>query len=225
MLGYLFLNQFLSLLDNKSYCTFLLAILAISQLTFSGNILESLASGLRDQVAGIFLYSLGGYIQRFNPFNKLRTWVLYLIIAFTYLCIYISSYNHVVGQINKYLADDAKDTFHQSFIAWTDYNMVVFIIAIALFEIFRRIKMANYRVINFLGASTFMIYLLHDNNVNYSIWLKQNWSATLAQNPLKFVAIIGIWSVGIFFFGVVVQALYLGIIRLFNKSKRFMLQG
>ena len=69
VIGGLFLNGFLTKSGEKEYRTFLLVVIGLVSLTWSGGVLEGLAGGLRTLACGVFLYALGGYIKRYNPFG------------------------------------------------------------------------------------------------------------------------------------------------------------
>ncbi len=48
-------------------------------------------------------------------------------------------------------------------------------------------------MINFIGASTFMVYLLHDNELVYKAWCRQNWITLLHENVISFLMVYIIW--------------------------------
>nr|MCR5580600.1 acyltransferase family protein [Pseudobutyrivibrio sp.] len=161
LVAYMFLNKFLAKLDYKKYLSFLLAILAVSQLSWSGSLLDDLASGLRTVMVGVFFYAFGGFIKKYNPFARVRGYVFFLIIALTNLIIGISYHNNVLGKIESYyfnLAEAELDPaamtdmdFIQSIPKFQNYSIVVVILGICLFEIFRRIKLPTIKPINFIA--------------------------------------------------------------------------
>ena len=206
--GALFLNKFLSSLDYKKYSSFLLTLFAFISLSWSGGLADGLASGLRTLLTGIFLYSLGGCISRFDPFKKIRFYVFLLIGIIVYLLIWISSYNLTETNIEKYIRSASQDPFIQSIPGFANHSIVIIILAVCLFEIFRRIHLPQSQVISFLGKSTLMIYLFHDNDFFYEIWNLKDWITTLENSPADFLFQILKWGVYTFSAGVAVYALY-----------------
>ena len=210
LMGFLFLNKFLMSLNSKNYCTFLIIFFALSQFSWTGDMAETLATGVRVLLSGICLYALGGYIRRYNPFEKYRLWLLLLVIALSYVVIYVSCYNNMVQKIEDYLRSGSKGTFYQSFLVWGDYTIVVIILSVAIFEIFRRLKMPDNRVINFFASGTFMVYLLHDNRFAYSIMDMKDWATLLAENPYRFMPELTLWTLAPFVIGELMYVVYLG---------------
>ena len=206
--GFLFLNKFLTSLDYKKYLSFLITLFAFISLSWSGGLAEGLASGLRTLLTGLFLYSLGGFISRFDPFNNIRFYVFFLIGFIVYLLIWISSYNLTETNIEKYIRSASKTPFIQSIPGFANHSIVIIILAVCLFEIFRRVRLPQSRVISFLGKSTFMVYLIHDNGFFYEIWNLRDWITTLGNSPADFLFQIMKWGVYTFSVGVAAYALY-----------------
>ena len=223
LLAFMFLNSFLSKLDRKKYLGFLFTILAISQLGWSGGLLDDLAKGLRTVVIGIFLYALGGYIRKYNPFGKVRGYVLILVIILANSLVGISYYNTTIGKIQSYyynmnLPGAVETDFVQSIPKFDNYSFIVVIIGICLFELFRRIKLPKIRLINWLAQATFMVYLLHDNGFAYSIWGTQDWITLLYTNFYGFVGKLALWTLAVFGVGVVEYLVFKLLIKAFNKT-------
>ena len=195
--GFLFLNKFLTSLDYKKYLSFLITLFAFISLSWSGGLAEGLASGLRTLLTGLFLYSLGGFISRFDPFNNIRFYVFFLIGFIVYLLIWISSYNLTETNIEKYIRSASKTPFIQSIPGFANHSIVIIILAVCLFEIFRRVRLPQSRVISFLGKSTFMVYLIHDNGFFYEIWNLRDWITTLGNSPADFLFQIMKWGVSL----------------------------
>lgn len=192
-----------------------------------GGVLESLAGGLRTLVCGIFLYALGGYIRKFNPFERLRGWILIAIPMMVYSLIYVTYYNVTQRNIRSYLINaalkEAKgenvDDFIQSVFGFGNYEIVPLVLAVVMFEVFRRIHIPNNKVINILGAGTFMTYLIHDNGFWYDIWKERNWIKTLHNTPLIFCWKLIKWSSFIFAVGIATYIAYIGIMKICEKCK------
>ncbi len=225
LLAYLVLNKFLAKLDQHKYLGFLFTILAISQLGWSGTLLDDLASGLRTVVTGIFLYALGGYIKKYNPFEKVRGYVFILVIILTNLLINISYYNTINGKIQSFYYNMGDETltepveFIQSIPKYDNYSIVVLIIGICLFELFRRLQLPSIKVINWLAKPTFMIYLLHDNGFAYSLWETQDWITLLYNDFWGFMYKLATWSLAIFAIGLIAYYVYVLLSKIIVKSK------
>ena len=225
LVAFCFLNRFLATLDRKKYLGFLFTILAISQLGWSGSLLDDLAKGLRTVVIGIFLYALGGYIKKYNPFEKVRGYVFILIIIMTNALVGISYHNTVIGKIQAYyynqdpaVATIAPTDFVQSIPKFDNYSMVVVIMGICVFELFKRLQLPKLRLINMIAQGTFMIYLIHDNAFAYSIWETQDW-VTLLYNDLGGFAIkLSLWTFSVFGVGLVAYCIFVCLITLLKKS-------
>ena len=187
--------------------------------------LENLAGGLRTLMCGVFLYAFGGYIHKYNPFEKIRVCFLMIITVMIYAIIYISYYNYIASSIKSYLINvtlkeargENADDFIQTIIGFGNYEIVPIILAVVLFEIFRRIHIPNNRAINLFGASTFMIYLFHDNAFWYEIWKERNWIEILYNTPFVFCWKLFQWSLFMFVIGIGVYMIYLMLSRIIIK--------
>lgn len=224
LLAFCFLNRFLATLDRKKYLGFLFTILAISQLSWSGSLLDDLAKGLRTVVIGIFLYALGGYIKKYNPFEKLREYVLVLIIVLTNCLIGISYHNTVMGKIQSYYynqttAGAAATEFTQSIPKFDNYSIVVVIIGVCIFELFRRLQLPELKIINTIAKGTFMIYLLHDNGFAYSIWQTQDWITLLYNDFWGFMIKLSLWTAAVFAIGLLAYYVFILLKLLLKKSR------
>ena len=144
------------------------------------------------------MFALGGYIKKYNPFARIRVWVLWGICVIVYVLLYLGYYMSIQTNINKFNANLIRKEEIQEFVKFPNHNLVSLILAIVLFEIFRRLKIPNIKFINRIAASTFMIYLMHDNYFFYMIWDKVNWIKLLKSDITDFM-LIYLRSVGIVF--------------------------
>ena len=207
LIAWLFLNRFLITCSRMEYLSFLLALFAVVEFGWSGKMLESLASGLRTLLTGVFLYALGGFIRRFRPFRRVRAYVLLLTILVMFLFVDISAYNTTILKIGKYFQKGKDDPFIQTISKYPNYSIVVIIIGVCLFELFLRLRVRSSRFLNFLGASTFMVYLIHDNKFFYSLWNLQDWITPLYHRPLLFIGRLFAWVFVIFAMGVLLYTI------------------
>ena len=224
LLAFCFLNRFLSKLDKQKYLGFLFTILAISQLSWSGSLLDDLANGLRTVVIGIFLYSLGGYIKKYNPFERIRGFVFILVILFTNFLIGISYHNTIIGKIQTYYYNQTVSgvtatEFTQSIPKFDNYSIVVVILGVCLFELFRRLPLPELKIINAIARGTFMVYLIHDNGFAYSIWETNDWITLLYNDFWGFMLKLSAWTLAIFGIGLVAYWIYLLLAQIIKSSK------
>ena len=224
LLAFCFLNRFLSKLDKQKYLGFLFTILAISQLSWSGSLLDDLANGLRTVVIGIFLYSLGGYIKKYNPFERIRGFVFILVILFTNFLIGISYHNTIIGKIQTYYYNQTVSgvtatEFTQSIPKFDNYSIVVVILGVCLFELFRRLPLPELKIINAIARGTFMVYLIHDNGFAYSIWETNDWITLLYNDFWGFMLKLSAWTLAIFGIGLVAYWIYLLLSQIIKSSK------
>ena len=218
LLARLFLNRYLEKLERKQYRLFLFALLCMTQFKWIIKLLNGVTGNLVILVTGVFLYSLGGYIRRYQPFARVRTWAIFGVIAGIYALLFLSTYAGVQDRIQDYYREASTDPFIQYIPNVGDNSIVAILLGLSLFELFRRIKMPCCRVINYLGGATFMIYLFHDNSFFYSLWDKQDWITLLCMHPIGFLLRYGIWTVRTFVYGFIAYLGYRLLCRLCRKA-------
>lgn len=214
VLAKVFLNSFLAGLERDKYLMFLMVTFSLVQFKWSREFISSFSDGVEKGLGilltGIFLYSLGGYIRKYNPFDKIKTCTVVAVIICICLLICSIFYAETANEIRNYNPDDG-EIFYQTIHEFGNYSFVPVCLGIAFFELFRRLKTPNSRIINYLGASTFMVYLLHDNGFFYRIWDTQDWITLLYNNPILYVLKYTGWILGTFALGVVVYSLFLSV--------------
>ena len=219
LISYIFLNKYLKKFTKQEYLTFLIILFSLLSFSWTKNLMDSFANGLSILSTGIFLYSLGGYIKKYNPFKDFNVFVFIgiIIIANIFLC--ISFYNTPINNIDNYNLSDSTKKYVYIFPNFENNNYIIIIIAICMFEIFRRIKIKNNRIVNFIGASTFMIYLIHDNAFFYSIWGLTDWITLLYNNPYSFIGKLLLQTLYTFGFGLITYTIYIVIIKIITEIK------
>ena len=213
--GALFFNTFLSKLDYEKYSVFLLALFAFVQFSWSRNIVNALAAELDVLLTGLFLYAIGGFIKRFDPFQDIKNSVFVGMIALLNGFVLLSGYNLTVS----------KRPLVPTVPMYDNNSIVVIVIAICMFELFRRISLPENRLINYLGKATLMIYLLHDNNLFHGFWFRRNWIETLAGSPMMFVFQLLKWASLTFLLGVLAYGMYDLSLKLLSQHKNIFLKG
>ena len=150
-----------------------------------------------------------------------------VFIAGLYTLIYLSYYNVVENSIHSYLqnvtAQQAKgqavDVFLQPFFIFDNFAIIPVGISIVMFEMFRRLKIPNSRIINAVAGGTFMVYLIHDNDFWRCIWREEDWIRILSDNPLGCSYKLCMWTVFVFSVGLLMYFLYLGLGRVCVRFK------
>ena len=206
--GALFFNSFLHKLDYKNYSGFLFILFAFIQFSWSRARINALAPELDIVLIGLFLYALGGFIQRFNPFKYIKTSTLVGVIIIVNALVLLSGYNLMERKIIPYLRESIDKPLIPIIPSYDNTSIVIIVIAICMFELFRRWSLPENKVINYLGKATFMIYLLHDNDLFYGIWNHRNWIATLADSPILFIIHLFKWAAFTFALGVLAYIIY-----------------
>ncbi len=217
----LFINSYLNVLDRASYRNILLIWLGLFSFMWSGKVLDSIGDGLRTIICGLFMFALGGYIKKYNPFNKIRTFTIMSIIMITYGLIILSYINNVNQSINEYVSGNMTESFSQPFIFFDNYGIIPVILAVSIFELFRRLELKNSRIINYLGSGTFMVYLIHDNEFWWNIWKGNDWISLLSDSSISYCMLIVLWALLMFAIGILVYFLYIGASHIGIKCKAF----
>lgn len=207
LLGTLFLNCFLTELSYRQYKVFLVVLLALTQFSFTGGILDTITSG-RTLCMGILLYALGGFVRKFNPFVKISGYLLILVMVVLFVLTALSYYNRTMTRLSEYLQSGSTDPFLPIFPLYLYWSIVPFLMALCLFELFRRIHIGSNRIINFIGASTFMTYLIHNNDCFNTVWDRYNWAGALYNQPVVFVKHLLVCTVLTFLVGIIAYAFY-----------------
>ncbi len=228
LLAYLFLNKYLNKFSKKQYITFLIIIFAITQFVWTNQLVNSISNGITNGLStlliGIFFYSIGGFIKKYNPFKNIKVFPIILIIIIIYSLIFISSYNIITTRIENYLIDPSNG-ISQSLMIFKNTNILTVIISICLFELFSRIKMRNIKFINYIASGTFMVYLIHDNQLFYSLWGIIDWIPILYNNPLKFVGLLLAIALLTFIVGIITYVVYDLLTKLCLKYKSLVLKN
>lgn len=220
VIGKLFLNKFLSGMSRKSYLEFMLIIFVAFSFMWTATILNEIASGLRVCLTGVFLYSLGGYIKKYDPFKNVRGYAIIVSLIIAIGLVVISSYNMRVADIEQFVKSGKQGPYYpvnNGQIANSD--VLVLLVAVLLFELFRRIKIKSKRVINYIASSTFMIYLIHDSDPFRTWWRNMDWAKLLYESPKLLLISLFKWMVITFAIGFAAYILYQFVCFMCSKLK------
>ena len=213
VLAKVFFNGFTAKLTQSQYKSLLLTVLAVSQFTFTASLLENLSQGLRNLSIGVFFFLMGGYIARYNPFKKVKAYTFLLTIAATYAVWLLSQYNSASQAIDEFIKS-GNTKFVRTVQAPGNHGIIAVIIIICLFELFRRLNVPKNSVINFIGQSTLMIYLIHENRFFQMFYKDDSWMEALTTNVLAYCLMWMKWAAIAFAAGLAVYVLY----TLFGKT-------
>ena len=227
VIGAIFLNDSLRKMDRDHYRRLLVVLFLIVSLLFTSKLLENLMDNLNIVAGGIFFYALGGYIRKYNPFEKLRAWVLAAIPVAILALLYLSYYNNTTTKIAQYLEDvgirqlagSGIDTFKQPVFGITDTGIITIVMAVTIFEITRRINIGSIKPINYIARTTFMIYIIHDNEFWYDIWGLTKWVDMFYYTPRIFAVNYLKWIAIMFVIGAASYLLYALTCKACNKLK------
>ncbi len=215
----LFLNKYLKKLTKNKYKAFLLILFTIISISWLANILSGLSDHLHIFVTGIFLYSFGGYIKKYEPFKNIRTPIIILLIFISYLFIWFSYYNVTIGAINKAIINGKTHYLHV-LNDIPNYSFIIIALAVLIFELFKRIKIPNSKIINYIASTTFMIYLVHENDFFRGLYRRVPWVELYSSNMLKFFLLYLEWFAIAFAFGIISYFVYT-LITKFGNTKIF----
>lgn len=219
LLGSIFLDRILSSLDFEKYTAVLIIFFAIFSFGWSGGLIDNIAEGLRRLLSGIFVYSLGGYIRKYDVLNRFYLRTIFIVIILVYALLFVSFYNLTQTNIENYLSKGSEGMFYQTTIVHANHGIVPIILGVSMFELFRRISIPKNKVINFLGKSTLMVYLIHDNQFFYSLWNGTGWVAMLYYNPLLFILKLLQWTLITFLMGLIAYIMYDFSLRILKKYR------
>lgn len=201
-----FFNNFLQKASKNEYATILLIMFALTQLSWTRGIIKGFNKGLLTLFTGLLLFAGGGYIRKYNPFSRIRSSVVILLGISIYLMIFVSVYNMSNTALQKMIWN------HTDFIhpirKFGNSDLIILVAATVWFELFRRIRVPNSKVINFLGQSTLVIYIVHENALFHALWDLTNWQTLFFDVPIVFYAELAKWTIISFLSGVAVYAIY-----------------
>ena len=230
LLIYIF-SPFLNVLINKLNRKKLKKLIIILFIVFSligtliiGNVVPVYGYG-RCILTFILLYFVGAYLRKypieesriFNVYtNKMKKYVfliIYIIIALVIMAFRMTSLNiYSYGRMCNEISD-VLNTLTISFL-----SPLVIIEAISYFLFFKNMTF-NSKIINFIGGTTFGIYLLHEN-----IYIRENLYDWLnigkhANGGIKLIGMIIVLGFIMFITCMIIEIIRKGIYRFFYKRK------
>lgn len=208
LLAAVVLNKYMINAEKIKALTLIVVVFTIVELQWTGNLLYTLSEDLRTLGIGVFYYLMGGYIRKYNPFEKVRGYIFFVVIIVMNIIYGFTVYNITQNEIQNYIWTGSEGTFIQPVYYPADYDIMIVVIVISVFEIFRRLRIPNSKVINYLGASTFTVYLIHENRFFRNIYNNTEIIVLLQNHPFLFCVELVKWTLINFAAGVIVYALF-----------------
>jgi surface polysaccharide O-acyltransferase-like enzyme len=158
-----FLNKFINYCTNKEYKQLLIILTVILSVipTFTNSL-----PGIDNLAWFVFLYLIASYIRKYPHDLFSRTRLCLLI--FTAGCIFIMLSVIILDLLGLKIANFPIDpTFLREM-----NSLPLLFCSISLFLYFKNINIGSNKIINSVSATTFGIYLIHDNNLIRSyLWV------------------------------------------------------
>ena len=217
-LGKYWLCSWLNKLSKEAYAGLLLALAGLFCFQWI-RMLLSFSVVLPILIAGLFMFALGGYIKKFDPFKKVPSAVL--ILAFVLLCAWVMfNYRNVtMNAIAEYAKNELGEAYAPPAVSYSEYHILPILQGLLLFELFRRIRIRGNRVINTLAGASFMVYLVHDVEFIRGIWKQNDFITLLYEQPFLFLLNLLKWAVIIYAAGLLAYACYSALARWIRRYR------
>ena len=199
-----FLNKYISQMNVKEYLSVIMALFAIVSIQYVRNMFKDISEVIPIAATGALMYLIGGFIKLYNPFKKTKTIFILLILVLTNILLYMSYHISVKNLLHR-----SGSSFHQVIYSYEEYAIPCVIIAICLFELFRRMHIPSSRIINYIASSTFIIYLIHDHPLGRNQFYRIKWVKLLyEQNYGKFILMLFVVVLIVFLLGIILNVIY-----------------
>ena len=115
--------------------------------------------GYSDGIFFVYLYLVAAYVKLYpNKFIK-SLWANIVVLFFELMLMYSS----IVIPINKAATHPNLYSFNSAMLQ--EYSILTVLVAITIFNIFLNINLGRVKIVNWIAASTFAVYLIHDNSL------------------------------------------------------------
>lgn len=190
------LNAYIKFSNKRLYLLMVLGFISV----YMGTIQEpSLKTG-KNLALFMFLYVLGDTIRaHMDVLKKIRIYhivAFYLFLNFTIVTLYLITYDHLFGKVLWRLC-------------YPYCSPVLIINATLLFVIFGRIRLKS-RMINYLSASVFTIYIIHHQHyvLYYLIKPAALYVYSIFDTPVTLLLALCILTIGILMVSVFIDKLF-----------------
>lgn len=208
LIGSLFLNKKIAQMDSRTYAGLIVVIFALVSFQWSRGRLDTMIDSFNYVLLGTVYYLVGGYAKKYDMMSRLRTWVIWAAMLMSWVFLWMSEINFIQLKIENYNVSGSTDEFFQQLIRFSAFHPIYVIISVSIFELMRRLPSFHSRFINFLGGSTFMIYMIHENKFMQNIYSKISWLDTLYKSPVRFLEYMCIAALVLFCVGLAVYIVY-----------------
>lgn len=198
-----FLNKRLADISQNQFLTALVCVGAAVTFAFTTSILKNLIGGsdyLAQVVMGVFLYMTGGYMKKYNPFKDIKIAAIIGVIILAFVFLFLGFYNTTMSNIAKF-ENGTRQSFTQAIVLTGNISAFIVVVAVSVFELFRRTEIGQNKMINKIASATVMIYIVHDVEFTYSFCRIINWPRLLHQSIIKTVVLLIIITIAIFLYG------------------------
>ena len=218
MLAKFVLNKWLTKATGRQFLMLIVCTASLISFNFFINLFNGITGSdhILRMITGVFFYMVGGYIRIYDPMKNIKSIAIIAVIAITYIFLFFSFYNNTMSNITKF-KNEINTSFSQSLLDVGNASIFVVVIAIAVFELFKRINIGNIKIINFISSAVLMIYIVHVNEFMYSFYRLVNWTSLLYSSPIKALFVILIFGCIVFIFGFVVYLLYMLTSKIISK--------
>lgn len=218
----LFLNRRFQEMTENQCAECLIIIFGLFSIGWIRGILNSVHEELSMVPVAVFCYVLGGCVRKYNWFSSVRSWIFAATIVAAEIFVWSGQLGNMRLSLEGCLRDGATDKFAWSLVTYpkAGASIVILVIAVSLFELFRRIPFFYSKSINFLGSATFMMYLVHENNFARSVYRSRNWAVLLKESKADFLVWMVVYTIGIAAAGLLFYAIYCGGCRTLKIMKK-----
>lgn len=208
-IGLVFLDRYKNRLAKSFLMAIVILLFGLSANSWSGEFLDSLGEGFRALVSGISIWLLGGYINKYGLFCKVKTYIFCFLLGIIYALELLSFYNITIRNIDRFTMSNDGQAFVQTITTPERYGTVYIVMSVLIFLIALRYDtIKSSRIINWIASGTFMIYLFHETPLIWNLYGKYNWVALLYKSPVKFLLqCIGV-SIALFVMGIGIWSFY-----------------
>lgn len=222
-----FINILINKLDQKKFKKLILILFVVFSLAGTlliGSVIPNYADG-RCMLTFIFLYLVGAYLKKY-PIEESRIFNIYtdkmkkymflglymvlslIIMTFRITAMFIVPYGSAFIELSGIF-----NSLTVSFL-----SPLVIMSAIAYFLFFKNMKFSS-RIINFIGGTTFGIYLLHENiyiRANLYDWLN---ISKYANNGIVMIGMVLLLGIMMFIACMIIEIIRKAIFKFFYKRK------
>lgn len=222
-----FINVLVNKLNRNKFKKLILVLFIVFSLIGTlviGNVVPNYEEG-RCMLTFLLLYLVGAYLRKypieesrlFNVYtDKMRKYIflgIYIVLALVVMTFRMTAIS-IFPLGDKYF--EISEIFRE--LAESFLSPIVIIEALAYFLFFKNMKFSS-KIINFIGGTTFGIYLLHENQYireNIYIWLNMS---KHSNGGIRLIGMIIVLGIIIFIAAMIIEIIRKAIFKFFYKRK------